>query len=139
LTYIYGKKYNKIDYSIIINIDNEFVENSDEIDKTILLQITNEFKIPTVKTSRNHKPTPEKIVPLFSENPFLWVFLFLRIIQFIFVVFIFSLKLLFDENIYSDCIIQRPAINSHFKGYDCKCQTSQKFTLWYCSSIPPRG
>lgn len=31
---------------------------------------TKEFKIPTRKTRINHNPTPEKIVPLFSDHPF---------------------------------------------------------------------
>lgn len=31
--------------------------------------MTNEFRIPTVKTKRNHTPTPEKMVPLFSVHP----------------------------------------------------------------------
>lgn len=26
--------------------------------------------MPTVKTNKNHKPTPEKMVPLFSTQPF---------------------------------------------------------------------
>lgn len=30
---------------------------------------TKELRIPTVKTRRNHKPIPEKTVPLFSTQP----------------------------------------------------------------------
>ena len=30
---------------------------------------TKEFRIPTVKTRRNHKPIPEKTVRLFSTQP----------------------------------------------------------------------
>jgi len=35
----------------------------------IIIYTTKEFKIPTAKTKRNHRPKPEKIVPLYSVQP----------------------------------------------------------------------
>ncbi len=34
-----------------------------------LIYTTKEFKIPTAKTRKNHKPTPEKTLPLFCVQP----------------------------------------------------------------------
>ena len=46
-----------------------FVETRNLVCNIKFVYTTNEFKIPTAKTKKNHKPTPEKTLFLFCVQP----------------------------------------------------------------------